>query len=160
MPPSPPYPPNTLKVPLTKEERIRIVAYFRGLKYSDDVIWQHINPFEATIFDPSGSFPGNVLGSTGLIAQWITTGGLPADAKALDAYNAVASGGGLGSGAGATDTKVNIPGLNTIKDAGEAAVKIVEALLNPNTWVRVGEFTVGAVLLAVGIGAMVKAGTK
>jgi hypothetical protein len=152
-----PYPAGTLKPPLTHAQRVAIIGFFHKQGYDDAAIWPHIDPLAGTSLDPS--FPN--LGPTYQIAQWIATGGALPDAKAIDAYNTVASGGFLGTGV--TDTKINVPGagvVSGIKDAGEAAVKIVSALLSPNTWIRIAEFGVGAILVGVGVSAMVKQATK
>lgn len=51
-----------------------------------------------------------------------------------------------------------VPGVGGIVSGTEALGKLAVDLTNPNWWVRVGEFTVGAILLTVGLSHLSGAG--
>jgi hypothetical protein len=70
------------------------------------------------------------------------------DANYIAAYKAVAVG---GSGQTKKEFDPTIPGVSSVVD-------FLKLLANRNTWIRVGEFTIGAILLAVGVNAMLKQG--
>jgi len=47
--------------------------------------------------------------------------------------------------------------VSGITDGAKETAKFLDALMNPNTWVRLGEVVVGVILIAVGVSAMTKA---
>lgn len=60
-----------------------------------------------------------------------------------------------GVGHGKVDTTVPI--VDAVADWGKAVVRFVDALLNPHTWLRVGEVALGLLLIAVGTAELTSA---
>lgn len=52
----------------------------------------------------------------------------------------------------------SIPNLNPLSKLGNVT-DFLNTLVQPNTWVRVAEFAIGALLLAIGVNALLKSGT-
>lgn len=152
-----PIPDTQLIPPLNATQRGAIIAWLRSLNYGDDIIWAHIVPTDIRILIHESG-----LGPTVDVQAYITGGNkyVIVDAYAIAVYKSVEAGEILSRANPATDTTFYVPGTDTLKSAAQAAVAIVSALLNPNTWVRIGEFAVGAVLLTVGVSAMVRQATK
>lgn len=147
-----PYPDSSLRLPLSEAQRSGIINWLRSLGTSDEAIWGAINPLPP-IF-------GSPYGPEFELVQYIRSGakGILIDERLISAYKAVESGANLGHSS--TDNVPNIPGADTIKSAADAAISIVRALTNPHTWIRVAEFTVGALLVGVGLSAAVKGATR
>lgn len=82
--------------------------------------------------------------------------GDPSDAGMISTYEIVLGGGGIViHGKTSTEFKGTdlIPGYSDLKG-------FFEAISNPNTWVRVGEFTVGFLLIGLGLHAILTASSS
>lgn len=129
--PHPHFPVGTLHPPLTSAQRTELRAYLiaHGLKDSD------IDQYEtdsAHSKDPTQAQVDAAL--IQLYELYISGGRYKSDGKAKKEFD-----------------PSGIPGVATVED-------IYAAITNGNTWIRVAEFAVGAVLLGVGLNAFTKGG--
>lgn len=141
--PDPNAPSYTL--PLTPAERLAILAYIAQRQNSTvaavaGIINKQIVPAAVTVQGTiSGAFGGILGGNSSAAAT-------AADTTILQDYDAVVAGGGFGAGLGNTSEQLQTPSLTSF----------LGDLTNGATWVRVAEFLVGGIMLAIAINALVK----
>lgn len=122
----PPYPPGTLKAPLTADQKAAVLAYLKP------------------VMDHPGADP------TFAVFSGYSDGGI------INEYNFVASKGKVLTG----DPGAVTPGVGpvSIPNPIHTVEQFISAITNPNLWLRVAEFGVGSILLAVGLNAVLRPG--
>jgi len=127
-----PYPVGSLHHPLTNPQRLAIRAFIAAHGISTTQLNDYIKNW-------NGSSIGGIK----------TTNDV--DDALISLYDATAQGGGGGTGA----TINKYPGSGVLSGIN-AVGDFFNKLSQPNTWIRVAEFTAGGVLLIVGLHAMLK----
>lgn len=134
-----PYNPANLRPPLTGVQKTAMLAFMVGSGYASRA------DIETTISDTAGantSLAGYVSGTSGppLAAK--------VDPEFINLYKDATLGGHLNANP-QTSKELNVPGISSVTD-------FLKLLTSGNLWIRVGEFAVGAILIAVGVNGMLK----
>lgn len=121
--PNPPIPIAGLVPPLTDAQRATMYAYMAA----------RLSVTEASII---ATINNNTLSNP-----------TEFDTSLIQDYTSVVNGGGFGSVPGSTSTVYNGPGAGF----EQSIQNFLGDLTNSNTWIRIGEFVFGGILLAIGV---------